>query len=81
MSLIYHSHKRSNEKWGELIKDEENKNFVRKSYELKENPDINIAVIIDYKGCYFSNRSVDQETWLLSIEQIISHSIMRSCKC
>ncbi len=53
------------------------KTLLKKSHELGQSPDINVAVIPDYKGRYFSYRSVDRESWPPSMKQIVSHTFMR----
>lgn len=48
------------------------KTLVKKVYEFGKDFDFEVALILSKKGCYFTFRSLDQDTWLLSIKQIVS---------
>jgi hypothetical protein len=48
------------------------KTLVKKVYKFGKDFDFKVALILSKKGCYFTFRSLDQDTWLPSIEQIVS---------
>jgi hypothetical protein len=46
--------------------------FIRKAFELGELYNVNIVVIICKNGRYFTYRLIEDESWLLTIKELIS---------
>ena len=48
------------------------KTLIKKGYEFGRDFDFEVALILSKQGCYFTFRSLDQDTWPPSMEQIVS---------
>jgi hypothetical protein len=44
------------------------KTLVKKVYKFEKDFDFEVVLILSKKGCYFTFRLLDQDTWPLSIE-------------
>lgn len=49
------------------------KTLIKKVNEFGKDFDFEAALILSKNGRYFTFRSLDQDTWLLSMEQIVIH--------
>jgi len=81
--LIYHTillfccaiAKDIRKKQGEALRKKKNTLF-KKAYELGQLPNVKVAVIICANSRYYTYRSIEQASWLLDMEQIVSYTLL-----